>query len=385
MGLEPPYLADREAQLQRFGRYLGGFPDFPRNVRVTGLRGVGKTVLLQRYAAVAEDAGWMVSWRECSEHLREESAFGLTLVEDCRRAVERSSRFSGRAASAVKQALSHLGEISVSLAGVTVAVRSVQRRHPAALEDLLHSALTTAAETATASGRAGLLLCLDEAQMLRDSPKAGRYPLSAFLLAVARAQREHVPLMLLLCGLPNLTEHLAAARSYSERMFQAEEIGALRPPEDRVAFCRPLEEAGRGYADEVAELVRSDTRGYPFYVQFYGALLWESVDWPEAIQAAHFHHLRPVILQALDRAFFDARLARASHLERALLRAIAASGEEASVGSVRAAIRVPNESIHQVIARLADKGLLFRPERGRLAFTVPLFGDYLRRHPGSSR
>src|SRR6266704_3769785 len=92
MGLDPPYLADRAAQLDRFTRYLAAFPAFPRNVRLTGLRGVGKTVLLQHYAAAAEERGWVVVRRECSEHLQGESTFALALVEDCRRAVEHSSR-----------------------------------------------------------------------------------------------------------------------------------------------------------------------------------------------------------------------------------------------------------------------------------------------------
>jgi hypothetical protein len=91
MGLDPPYLADRTSQLRRFDQYLTGFPDFPRNIRLTGLRGVGKTVLLQHYADLAEERGWVVVRRECSEHLQDESTFALALVADCRRAVEHST------------------------------------------------------------------------------------------------------------------------------------------------------------------------------------------------------------------------------------------------------------------------------------------------------
>src|ERR1700687_5729709 len=126
MGLDPPYLADRAAQLHRFDKYLTGFPTFPRNVRLTGLRGVGKTVLLQHYAAAAEDRGWVVVRRECSEHLQDESTFALALVEDCRRAVEHSSRTGAlrmRSSTAARRALDLLGSLTISLEGVTLAVK----------------------------------------------------------------------------------------------------------------------------------------------------------------------------------------------------------------------------------------------------------------------
>jgi len=140
MGLDPPYLADRTAQLARFDQYLAGFPSFPRNVRLTGLRGVGKTVLLQHYASAAEDWGWVVVRRECSEHLQDESTFALALVEDCRRAVEHSSRTGAlrrRSGTAARRVLDLLGSLTISLEGVTLAVRppTVAASQPALLED----------------------------------------------------------------------------------------------------------------------------------------------------------------------------------------------------------------------------------------------------------
>jgi AAA ATPase domain len=381
MGLDPPYLADRGPELERFARYLAGFPSFPRNVRLTGLRGVGKTVLLYRCARLAERTGWVVIQRECSEHLRQERGFGLALVDDCRRAVEGAARFSTRAIAAFEATLQLLGGISVSLAGITVSLRRATRETTdLALEDRLFEALSAAAETVVAAGRSGIVLCYDEGQLLRDTRWLGQYPLSAFLSAVARCQRQGVPVMLLLGGLPTLTENLGLARSYSERMFQAEEIGALRPPEDLRAFTRPLLEAGREYQDQVAEAVRADTEGYPFYIQFYGALLWEATPWPDPVTTDVFRASRPQILAALDRAFFDARLARTSRGERSVLSAIAAGGSEAtSLGDLRARMGASNRGVAQPIARLIDRGLVYRPARGQLAFSVPLFGDYLRR------
>jgi hypothetical protein len=385
MGLEPTYLADRAPQLARFQRYLAGFPGLPRNVRVTGLRGVGKTVLLQRYGRLAEKAGWIVIGRECNEHLQEEAIFGQALVEDCRRAVEQSSRalaFKQRSHEVAQKALDLLGSFTISLAGVTVAVqpRSRPGRVPM-LEEQLFTSLTLACESASAAGRPGVLFCWDEAHLLRDSGNHRQFPLGLFLAAFARAQREGLPVMLVLCGLPTLTDNLARAKSYSERMFQAEELDQLRPPEDLLAFTKPLELSGRKFDAQMARAVLQVTGAYAFHIQFVGALLWDAVEWPLRITKADFDQHRPTILEALDQAFFEARLARTSDTERSLLRAMAASGESAQIHDVLKLTRLPNQTAQQLIARLRDKGLIYRPQRGRLAFTVPLFGDYLRRVP----
>jgi hypothetical protein len=383
MGLEPTYLADRAPQLARFQRYLAGFPGLPRNVRVTGLRGVGKTVLLQRYGRLAEEAGWIVIGRECNEHLQEEAIFGQALVEDCRRAVEQSSRalaFKQRSQEVARKALELLGSFTISLAGVTVAVqpRSRPGRVPM-LEEQLFTSLKLACESASAAGRPGVLLSWDEAHVLRDSANHRQFPLGLFLAAFARAQREGLPVMLVLCGLPTLTDNLARAKSYSERMFQAEELGQLRPPEDLLAFTRPLELSGRKFDVEMAQAVLQVSGAYPFHIQFVGALLWDAVEWPLRITKADFDQHRPTIVEALDQAFFEARLARTSSTERSLLRAMAASGESAQIHDVLKMTKLPNQTAQQLIARLRDKGLIYRPQRGRLAFTVPLFGDYMRR------
>lgn len=386
MGLEPPYLADRQLQLERFARYLEGFPEFPRNVRVVGLRGVGKTVLLQRYANVAEEAGWVVIKRELGNDLNKQAAFGLTLISDCREALERVSRraaISRRAGDAIRSALDLLGGLSVSVGGVGlgISLRSpgASIHHEPTLDDQLFVALEATCRTAVGAGRQGVLLCYDEAHLLRDSRSGDQFPLSGLLAAVARAQRDQMSLMLVVCGLPTLTDNLALAKSYSERMFQAEVLGALTPPEDLNAFVRPLAESGRTFELELGNLVRADTKGFPFHVQFIGALLWDSLPPSKPITADHFMSVRPAILKALDRAFFDARLARASGLERSLLFAIAVHGESSTIRSAINRIGTSHAFASRVVSRLIHKGLVWKPERGRLAFTVPLFGEYLRR------
>jgi len=327
--------------------------------------------------------------RECSEHLQTESTFALALVEDCRSAVEHSSRnlaLRQRSSVAVRRALDLLGGLTVTLEGVTLAVKppTFATGQPAMLEDRLFQALELACEGAAAGHHPGVLFCYDEAQVLSDTPRRRQFPLGIFLASVARAQRLGLAVMLVVCGLPTLTDNLARAKSYSERMFQAELLDALRPPEDVLAFTRPIQAAGRSVDTGVVESVRRDTGGYPFHIQFFGALLWEACSPSATITNSDFERHRPTILRALDGAFFDARLARTSGLERRVLGAVAAGGEVASLQSVREGVNLPNRRMQPLIAELETKGLLYRPERGRLAFTVPLFGDYLRRNRGAA-
>jgi len=385
MGLEPPYLADRNKHLERFARFLEGFPDLPRNVRLTGLRGVGKTVLLQHYSNAAGERDWLVVRREWSEHLQDERMLALALVEDCRQAAEtiaRSKRMR-HAVSVAQETLDLLGSLTVSLAGIgiTVALRSPSERlrQQVTLEDQLFGALKMTVEAALTAGRRGLVLCYDEAHVVRDSPRMRQFPLGTLLAVVAKAQREPLPLMLVLSGLPTLTENLALAKSYSERMFQAEELERLRPPEDMNAFCRPLAVAERSFEPTMGEMVIRDTSGYPFFVQLFGAALWDGTAWPAAITTDDYQHQRPLVLEALDRAFFDARLARTAPFERRLLQAVARDGEVTSMREVVARLGISNGAAQRTILSLADKGLVFRPERGSIAFALPLFGEYLRR------
>jgi len=273
MGLEPPYLADRQYQLQRFARYLNGFPEFPRNVRVVGLRGVGKTVLLQRYAALAEESEWVVVRRELGTDLQDEAAFGLAVLDDCRFALDRVARRTAAARhskAAIAHALDLLGGISVGLAGISLTVRmpSTAIRQRPVLSDQLFSALEATCRTAASAGRRGVILSYDEAHVLSDTPRRRQFPLGLFLASVARAQRSGLPVMFVACGLPTLTDNLARAKSYSERMFQAEHLDALRPPEGALAFTRPLEAGGRRADDDVTAAVLEDTGGYPFHIQF---------------------------------------------------------------------------------------------------------------------
>ena len=381
-GIDPPYLGDREEQIEAVRQFLRD-PRHPRNVLIAGLRGVGKTVLLNRMEAEAEAAGWIVVDREFSEPDAEPGAFASALLTDVNRALRRlslSARLKDRAGQLLEAAIDSIGALAVSYGEFKVSVDAKRRRTgpPRRLDDDLREALLRICELCQKSEHRGLALRYDEFHVVRE--RSGASTLSALLSAASAVQQRNLPLMLMLCGLPTLVDNLSRSKSYSERMFSIQELGNLRPPEDRAALVDPAVRLGRRFADEVVDAVMEDSGGYPFFIQVYGDALWTGSS-GDAIAMPDFKRLRPRILATLDAGFFRARYVRASPNERKLMRHIAAVGESASSEQLQQASGLRNNEIQPTLSSLIQKGLVYRPERARVAFTAPMFGAFLRRSP----
>ena len=382
-GIDPPYLGDREEQIEAVRRFLRN-PRHPRNVLITGLRGVGKTVLLNRMQAEAEALGWIVVDREFSEPDAEPHAFANAVLTDVNRALRRlslSARLKDRAGQMLQSTIDVVGALTVSYGEFKVSVDTRRRRGEPVrrLDDDLREALTHICELCMKSEYRGLVLRYDEFHVIRE--RAGAPTLSALLSATSAIQQHSLPLMLMLCGLPPVVDNLSRSKSYSERMFLTQELGNLRPPEDKAALVDPVVRLGRRYADDVVEAVMQDSGGYPFFIQVYGDALW-SGSTGETITMADLRRLRPRILATLDAGFFRARYVRASPHERLLMGNIASFGESATIEQLQQASGKRNNEIQPTISALIQKGLIYRPERARVAFTAPMFGAFLNRMPG---
>ena len=358
-------------------------PKHPRNVLITGLRGVGKTVLLNRMQGEAEEAGWIVVDREFSEPDTEPPAFANAVLSDVNRALRRlslSARLRERAAQLLQTAIDSVGALAVSYGEFKVSVDAKRRRSepPRRLDDDLREALMRICELCQKSEHRGLVLRYDEFHVVRE--RSGAQTLSALLSATSAVQQHGLPLMLMLCGLPPVVDNLSRSKSYSERMFLTQELGNLRPPEDRAALVDPAVRLGRRYADDVVDAAMVDTGGYPFFIQVYGDALWTGST-GETITMADFKRLRPRVLSTLDAGFFRARYVRASPHERLLMRNIASEGESATSEQLQQSSGRKNNEIQPTVSSLILKGLIYRPERARVAFTAPMFGAFLRRTP----
>jgi AAA ATPase domain len=376
VGVRPLYLAGREAPLRRFDAMLRAAPEQQANMRVTGLRGVGKTVLLEVFSEHAQTVDWEPAFMELQPAHNTDAAIRTalgSLLERTRRRLSRLARMRSAAGRALRAS-----SLSVSWEEVSLSVSFGSERE----EDLAQELFATV-ELALAKGRKGVVLLLDEAQLVRDErDRHGEHPLSLLIAPVVALQRQELPLGLVLCGLPTLARNLQKARSYSERLFRGEEIDSLAPAQALEAFMRPLEQTARSAAPALAKAVAEEVEGYPYFLQLWGSELWDATDLagvdrltPKLLDAT-----RPDIYGRLDRDFYDPRAMTLTPSEQDLLLASARCPYPPlrSIDLSHASEKTPG-NVNVLLGRLVDAGALYRIRKGEYAYTAPKFRDYLRR------
>ena len=381
VGLRPLYLAGREAPLGRFDAMLRAAPEQQANMRITGLRGVGKTVLLEEFAEHAQNAGWEPAFMELQPgHNTDatlEAALG-SLLDRTRRRLSRMARLRSAAGRALRAS-----SVSVSWEEISLSVSFGSQRE----EDLAREIFDTLA-LALAKGRLGVVVLLDEAQLIRDErSRHGEHPLSLLLAPVVALQRQQLPLGLVLCGLPTLAGNLQKARSYSERLFRGEDIDSLSHAQALEAFTRPLAQTSRTAERALAGVVAQEVEGYPYFLQLWGSELWDAADLAgvERLTVKLLQSTRPDIYARLDRDFYDPRVATLTPAEQDLLVASAhCPYPPLRSADLRGTSARSPGNVNVLLGRLVDAGALYRTRKGEYAYTAPRFRDYLRRRAGAN-
>jgi AAA ATPase domain len=393
VGTPPPYLADRDGQLSRFRGYLRDFPDKRRNVRLSGLRGVGKTVLLKEYRALASERDWVVIRRDLTARMCQEPDFARAVADDLESALR---AFSGVAKlkGALAKARDAVGEITVGLpGGLSVSVKPGAASSESILEDRVKDALTQVGGLAAKADR-GVAFLFDEAHTMYDQPRRHQYPLGALLGAFVQAQDQDeppLPVMLVVSGLPPLIQNLQAARSHAERLFRLEELGNLSlesasgngSSAAALALTKPADDTGIRFEPAVAEQIARDVDGYPYFIQKYGEALWDAADAANVhvITKALYEDGRARIQNALDAEFFENRYLDAPRADQLTLRVAGFLGGE-RFEIARLVEQLPSRKANatqQSVNRLLKSNHLYRVQQGVYAYTAPLFGDFLRR------
>lgn len=385
VGLQPVHLAGRDQQIKRFRATLAAAPEIPANLRLTGLRGVGKTVLLRRFDEVATEDGWATALLELEpRHNGNERLTALLRghLERLQSAMSAAFRLKDAVGGFVEAARR---SVSVSIEGLEWSFGGDLATRTTALAELL----TETVSAASRAGREGVVLLFDEAQILSDEKsRDGDHPMSMLLAAVSMLQQQGVPVALVLCGLPTLTINLLEARTYSERMFRGDEVSSLPAPEARQAFTVPLEGTGRTATDAVVDRVLHTVEGYPYFIQLWGAELWDAATYAEqqTLTTELLDAIDDEIYRRLDLDFYAPRVDSLTPAEQDLLSDATACSYPPLLASEIGG-RSPKSvgNVNVLLGRLIKANVLYRQGKGRYFYTAPGFEDYLRRRAARER
>jgi len=381
VGTRPLYLAGRDMPLRRFRSVLRAAPEQPANMRLTGLRGVGKTVLLGEFEKVGDQDGWASASLELQPSHNTDDGLVESLIQTLTAARTKLSAME-RVRKAVGSAARKAGTLGISWGDFTL---TYQPFSDAGREDL-GRALFEAVEMAVQKGYSGFVLLLDEAQVVRDehTRRAGEHPLSLLISSVVALQKAELPLGLVLCGLPTLTGNLLRARSYTERMFRGEEIGSLQPDEAREALVQPPHETDSPVQidEDLVQTIIEEVEGYPYFIQLWGAELWDAAVDAGIIQLSNplLDAARPYIYQRLDLDFYDPRVQTLTPAEQDVLLATAdCDYPPLVVADLNEAISKSPGNVNVLLGRLVESGVLYRIRKGQYEYTAPKFRDFLLR------
>ena len=380
-GQRPPELAGRDAELDAFDvlleRVAHGRPE--RSVVLTGLRGVGKTVLLNALRSAAVRRGWGTGKLEARPDQPIRRALGGALHLAVRELAGRNPDESRHVLGVVKSFAQRDAGAKGRQWQPGIDVPAVPGRADSGdIEIDLVELFSDVAGLAADSGH-GVAVFVDEMQDLGPSD------VSALCAACHEMSQVGLPLVVVGAGLPHLPTVLSASKSYSERLFRYARIDRLDRTAHDLALRAPAREEGADFGDDALAAMYEATGGYPYFVQAYGKVAWDVAP-RSPITPADVAVAAPEAEAELAVGFFGSRYERATPAEREYLRAmadVADAADAVSTADVAKSLGRPPQSLSPARDGLLKKGLVYSGQRGRIAFTVPHFGRYLSRQPGT--
>lgn len=375
-GTPPPELAGRDELRESvriaLERVRAGRPT--KSILMVGLRGVGKTVLLDRMRDDAEASGIQTIRVEAPES----RSLPAILAPQLRQALLRLSK-NKLAKELAQRALRGLAGFAKALKlkyqDIEVGFDFEPEPGLADNGDLEHDlqALLEVAGAAAKKAGTALAIFIDELQYVEEEE------LAALITALHRAAQRSLPVVLVGAGLPQLPGRMGRAKSYAERLFDFPQIGPLSPEAARIAIAKPALDQGAKVNDDALQRIVQETHGYPYFLQEWGKHAWDAAvaspitlrDVEQASQSA---------IAALDESFFRVRFDRLTPLEKKYLRAMAelGSGPHRS-GDIADQLKREVTSLGPTRSQLIAKGMIWSPSHGDTAFTVPLFDEFMRR------
>ncbi len=385
----PPYLAGRSSERQEFSRILGQRPVL-ENLVLTGVRGIGKTVLLQdALRKNAIESGWIWVGSDISEAVSvSEDHFAQRLLADMQ-------TISGDWPYSVRQRqrpgfTSDMEYETVAFDYQTMS--TLFEQEPGLTSDKLKKILLVAWDLLQKNmpKKKGIIFAWDEAQNLADRSAEKQYPLATMLDVFSSLQSQGIPFMLVLAGLPTLFPKLVRSRTYAERMFRVMTLDNLNSQDATEAIAKPLEhdpERVKNFFNNNSNSIVYITRGYPYFLQFWCRELYDYITGSSSINDGHSTDIIERITHKLDIDFFEARWAKLTDRQRDLLSVIAHlenSDKEFTVQEITEKSKTIGRAfsgshVNQILTTLFNKGMIFKNRHGKYILAVPLLDEYVRR------
>lgn len=381
-GHTPPHLAGRKTEKEEFEKLLAQ-EIILQNLILTGLRGIGKTALLENFKPLAKSKKWLWAGTDCSESASvDEETIAVRLIADI-----------ALITSGIKVGASQIKDIGFVQNTATEEIylnfaflMSIYHNTPGLVGDKLKYILEIVWKYTKDLGIAGIVFAYDEAQTLSDHAEEKQYPLSLLLDVFQSTQKKNIPFMLVLTGLPTLLSKLVESRTYSERLFRVLVLDQLNKSESKEAIVVPLKNIQEfSFSEGNIEIILRESGGYPYFLQFISREVFEVY---EQQGQNNQNVIIPIdaIVKKLDNDFFAGRWNKASDREKELLTIIAElEKQEFTISEVveyskKSKFKPFGRShVNQLFARLTEGGLLYKSRHGVYSFAVPLLEKYILR------
>ena len=385
----PPYLAGRDVERQEFSRLLKQSPVL-ENLVLTGIRGIGKTVLMREVLRKdAVENGWIWAGSDISEAVSvSESHFARRLLTDL-------NTFSGDWAYTFEER-HPLGFTDVperrKVCFDYQTMMALFEQVPGLTSDKIKQILLIAWDLMKENmpDKKGIIFAWDEAQNLADQSKDKQYPLGVLLDVFSSLQSQGVPFMLVLTGLPTLFPKLIGSRAFAERMFRVLALDNLSSDDCREAIMKPLDtepQRVKKIFTSLDDTIYKLTKGYPYFIQFWCRELYDYIFDSKQIDNKQSKSVVGRISHKLDIDFFEGRWARLPDRQRDLLGVIASLKSSSGEFTIQEIVKqsksmeqsFSSSHVSQMLTALFDKGMVFKNRHGKYILAVPLLDAYIRR------
>ena len=378
-GTPPPELAGRDTILAdaRLAIRRNRSGQSTRSFMFVGLRGVGKTVLLNEVQAMAEEEGALTDFIEIGSN----EPLPRVVIATLRSILLKLDRIRG-VSEQVKQGLrvlkSFVGSVTVKVEGIEFSV-DIDGEPGVADSGTLSRDLAevfVAAGEAAKARASSIVILIDEIQNLPSEE------FEALIMAVHRVDQKRLPLLVVGAGLPHLVRLSGSAKIYAERLFEYPDIGYLDPSDARRALVKPAARADVEFEEEAISAVVNETQGYPYFLQEWGYQAWNTAR-VTPITAADIERSSARVVERLDRNFFKSRYERLTDPQKAYLYAMAKCGPGPHrTGQIAKALGKSSQQLGPTRDALIISGMIYSPKYGYAAFTVPLFDAFMKRIQG---